>query len=119
MSADFFITLVVGSNYSFAHDNAGNGIIDAVIKYKIANYVNMNSRLNAIVIYREDADLFEISARHGVFLRERSAHQINGAVMTMVLTCVMAAQKTREAIENYWNSPEAFLEKCKGVVDEE
>ncbi|ENB9201785.1 hypothetical protein N1S82_000831, partial [Serratia marcescens] len=115
VAADFAVTVIVVGSHPFDDNINEDDIIDANIKYKIANYVNMRSHLNSVVIYREDGDLFEISSRHGVFLREGAAHHINGTIMTMALTCTVTSQKTREAIESYRNSPEAFLKKCKGI----
>ncbi len=119
VAADFSVTVIVVGSHPFDDDISESEVIDVNVKYKIANYINMRSHLNSVVVYREDADLFEISARHSVFKRESTAHHINGAIMTMVLTCVVTSAKTREAIEYYRDSSDVFLEKCKGISNEE
>lgn len=87
---------------------------DKESKYKIANYANMVTDLGAVYIYREDADLFEIPVRNTGVIRQNTEAHVGAAIIRMILTGTLAVQELTELLKSYINSPEAFLEKCKG-----
>lgn len=88
---------------------------DESSKYKIANYANMTTDLGAVYIYREDADLFEIPVRNTGVIRQKSEAHIGAAIIRMILTGTLAVQELTEILKSYMNSPDAFLDKCKGI----
>lgn len=87
---------------------------DAVSKYKIANYANMKTDLGAVFVYREDAELFELSVKNQGLAFNSDAH-ISAAVMKMILTGSIAVQELTEMIKSYSDSPDTFLKNCKGI----
>ncbi|HEP0019208.1 TPA: hypothetical protein QIR44_001709 [Klebsiella aerogenes] len=87
---------------------------DAVSKYKIANYANMKTDLGAVFVYREDAELFELSVKNQGLRFNSDAH-ISAAVMKMILTGSIAVQELTEMIKSYSDSPDTFLKNCKGI----
>lgn len=87
---------------------------DAVSKYKIANYANIKTDLAAVFIYREDAELFEISVKNPE-VRVKAELHISAAIMRMILTGSIAVQELTEIIKSYSDSPDDFLKNCKGI----
>ncbi|MEN4874405.1 hypothetical protein [Kosakonia cowanii] len=105
---DFAIAFAIKAN------DIGN---ESIPKYKIANHANFNTELGAVVIYREDADMFEIAVRHSVYLKERTPPQIVGVLMKMILTGSIAVQELKEMIKVYKDAPDVFLNECKSIVE--
>ncbi len=108
VSFDYAISLLV-----MAKKNLVN--VEPLVKYKIANYVNMKSEFSSIVIYREDLDLFTIDVRHNAFMSSNSPHDIKLSFISMVLTGAVTSRELYNQIEAYKNSPEKFLEECIGL----
>lgn len=108
VSFDFAISLIELAQKSLSD-------IEPIVKYKIANYTNMKSDYDSVVIYREDMDLFTIDVRHNAFSRSNTPHDIKVYFISMVLTGVVTSQLLREQIKAYKEKPEKFLKDCLGV----
>jgi len=108
VSYDFAISLI-----ELAQQSLGN--VEPLVKYKIANYTNIKSDYDSVVIYREDMDLFTIDVKHNAFSRSNTPHDLKVSFISMVLTGVVTSQLLREQIKAYKEKPEKFLKDCLGV----
>ncbi|ELY3978446.1 hypothetical protein ACNY4O_000118 [Cronobacter sakazakii] len=108
VSFDFAISII-----ELAKKYIGN--VDPLIKYKIANYTNIKSDYDSVVVYREDLDVFTIDVKHMALSRTETSNDIMIAFISMVLSGVLTSQLLRKQINAYKKSPEKFLKECTGV----
>lgn len=76
-------------------------------RYVIANKINVDVKFPSVVMYREHADLYEVSVRHKLFFSKPTVlHRdvyfyIQSAVMSMLLSVMLTTKKLGDEFKKY------------------
>jgi hypothetical protein len=89
---------------------------DAIFhRYIIANKVNVDINFPSMVMYRESADLYEITVRHKnfftnpVILDKDINLYIQGAVLSMLLSLMLTTKKLGDEFKKYNKETEGYI----------
>ncbi|MEG5552477.1 hypothetical protein UXO11_23185 [Enterobacter wuhouensis] len=88
-------------------------------KYIIANKVNVDLEIPALVLYREFVDVYEVSVKHKIFftqpvgMKTNVSKYIEGAVSSMLICVMLAMRKLSRELKEFKEDPEPFIKNAR------